>query len=105
MDRKPLLAKEVASALRCSRRQVYDLFKEGELEGYRIGSSIRIYADSVTHYMDRHANTKAPVATDTGPTNYNTPSDFKPPTLPLHPSKNRRQPPPSCGLRHLRLSP
>lgn len=106
MDRKPLLAKEVANELRCSQRQVYDLFDEGQLEGYRIGRAIRIYADSVTGFMDRNSNVKTPVAVDPGLTFTNTLPTVKPltqqhPNLP--PPQRQTKGPVAFGLRHLRL--
>jgi excisionase family DNA binding protein len=56
MDDSVLLPTEVAARLRCSRRQVYDLFNEGELLGFRVGTSIRIHLQSVKDYIDRHSN-------------------------------------------------
>jgi excisionase family DNA binding protein len=106
MDSKPLLAKEVANELRCSQRQVYDLFDEGQLEGYRIGRAIRIHAWSVNDFIDRNSNKKAPVALDPGLTFTNTLPAVKPltqqhpnPPTPQRPTKG----PVAFGLRHLRL--
>lgn len=106
MDKKPLLAKEAANELRCSQRQVYDLFDEGHLEGYRIGRAIRIHAWSVTDFMNRNSNTKAPVVSDPGLVFTNTLPAIKPLTqqnLNPPPMQNRVKVPVAFGLRHLRL--
>jgi excisionase family DNA binding protein len=54
-----LTVKEVAHQLRCSLSQVYRLFAEGKLEGFRLGEEgVRIHARAVTAYMERQANAK-----------------------------------------------
>jgi excisionase family DNA binding protein len=58
-----LTVKEAAEALRCSVRHTHRLFVRGEVEGYRVGDSPRIYARSVEEYKQRHSNKKAPVVT------------------------------------------
>ncbi len=57
---KMLTAKEAADELRCSPTKIRRLFKQGELEGFYLGSDIRIYPASVTGFMARHANAKRP---------------------------------------------
>lgn len=58
MEQRISLPNEVASQLRCSRRQIYDLYREGELIGFRVGTHIKINADSVDDYIRRHSNAK-----------------------------------------------
>ena len=58
MERQILIPHEVAPRLRCTRRQIYDLFGEGELAGFRVGSHIKIFADSVDDYISRHSNAR-----------------------------------------------
>ena len=53
-----LTVKEAADQLRCSLRMVYKLFKNGELEGYYVGSGIRIFPESVETYIESHRNRK-----------------------------------------------
>jgi excisionase family DNA binding protein len=52
----PITAKEARILLRCSLSQVYALFDEGELAGFRVGRSIRIHAESVQEYKTRNTN-------------------------------------------------
>ncbi len=106
MDKKPLLAKEAANELRCSQRQVYDLFDEGQLEGYRIGRAIRIHAWSVTDFMNRNSNAKVPVISDPGLVFTNSIPTIKPLTpenLNPPPVQRRAKVPVAFGLRHMRL--
>jgi excisionase family DNA binding protein len=51
-----LLVKEVCVMLRCSKTKVYDLFEAGKLQGFRLGSGVRIYRDSVGRYKEGNAN-------------------------------------------------
>jgi hypothetical protein len=44
-----------------SLRQVYDLFYEGELEGFRVGRNVLLFDDSVDSFIDRNRNRKPPV--------------------------------------------
>ena len=48
-----LTAREAADMLRASERTVYDLFKRGQLEGYKLGvrRGIRIDRGSVERFM------------------------------------------------------
>jgi hypothetical protein len=41
-----------------SLRQVYDLFYEGELEGFRVGRSVLFFDDSIDSFIERNRNTK-----------------------------------------------
>jgi excisionase family DNA binding protein len=59
-----------------SIKLVYKLFDKGELEGYRVGSCIRIFADSIAAYIASHRNTK--------------PAD-KPASVPKPAAKQRRR--------------
>ena len=94
---KILLPHEVAAQLRCSRRQVYDLFRDGELSGFRLGTHIKIHADSVNDFIKRNSNTQPPPVNQRGLRS----PPLMPPTLPppRPPSRPRRQEP--GVLRHL----
>lgn len=50
-DDEPLTVPEVASWLRISRSQVYDLMQRGQLDSIRIGSCRRIMARTVRAYL------------------------------------------------------
>jgi len=54
--KETVTAKKAAELLGCSPRMVYRLFEQGELLGYRIGSKILLYADSVPEYIEGHKN-------------------------------------------------
>jgi excisionase family DNA binding protein len=43
-----------------SLRKVYDLFHDGELEGFRVGKAVLLYDDSVEAYIARNRNIKPP---------------------------------------------
>jgi excisionase family DNA binding protein len=51
--------KDAARLLGCSPSQVYKLFEEGELRGYRIGRKIRIYEDALESFQAGHENYQA----------------------------------------------
>lgn len=55
MSNKPLLltVKEVQKILRVHRPKVYDLIREGKIEGFKLGSDWRIKADSVEVLIGR----------------------------------------------------
>jgi excisionase family DNA binding protein len=55
-----LTAREVRDLLRCSLQFVYDAVARGDLEGYRIGRAIRIYARSVDAFKGRTATRRCP---------------------------------------------
>ena len=107
MDRKLYLPDEVAPRLRCSRRQIYDLYNEGELAGFRVGTHIKIFADSVDDFVARHSNAKLPPADPAGlDASLPTPA-VRPPAPPAagpssRPSRGRPAPP-AAGYRHLRF--
>lgn len=95
-DGAVLLPDEVAAKLRCSRRQVYDLFDAGELLGFRVGRHIKIHAVSVRDYIDRHSNVGAVPAREAEMPEL-TPS----PALTTH----RASKTPLVAYRHLRRTP
>jgi hypothetical protein len=43
-----------------SLRQVYQLFYEGELEGFRVGRTVLLFHDTVDSYIERNRNKKGP---------------------------------------------
>lgn len=94
-----LLPNEVAVQLRCSRRQVYDLFEEGELLGFKVGRHIKIHADSVKDFIDRNSN-RPPPLNDLG--SVKEPLDITPPPPPRAKSRATQTP---VGYRHLRPGP
>jgi len=47
---------EVAEILACSRRSVYRLLENGELEGFRVKSDIRITPESVETFRQRQVS-------------------------------------------------
>lgn len=53
-----LSANEVAAQLGCSTRLVYNLFRDGDLRGFRVKSNIRVLPESVQDYIARNSNTK-----------------------------------------------
>ena len=53
-DREVVSCLEAGRRLCCSRRKVYKLCTEGELEGYNVGRNKIIYADSIEAFKDRH---------------------------------------------------
>lgn len=48
-------AKKVAEILDVDISTVYKLLKKGELAGHRVGSDIRVFADSVVDFQNRTA--------------------------------------------------
>lgn len=109
MERQILIPHEVAPRLRCTRRQIYALFGEGELAGFRVGSHIKIFADSVDDYIARHSNVQPPANEPPGAIAWQpaTPN-IRPPALRAaspssRPSPSRQQPP--VGYRYLRPRP
>lgn len=56
-----LTVREVKDRLRCGLSTVYDMFKAGDLRGFRLkdggkGGGIRIFAASLEEFMTRNAN-------------------------------------------------
>ena len=55
--RRHINIQQTRERLGCSRRQVYILFEEGAIEGFRIGARCtRIYEDSVDRYISSNSN-------------------------------------------------
>lgn len=110
MERQILIPHEVAPRLRCTRRQIYDLFGEGELAGFRVGSHIKIFADSVDDYIRRHSNARPPANEPPGVVALQpAPPNVRPPALRAaspssRPSPGRQSQPP-VGYRYLRPRP
>ncbi len=108
---KPLTPQEVADQLRCSRRHIYDLFNEGELAGFKVGSHIKIFPASVDDFIHRHTNVKPPLNEQQGLVASDPPStlNIKQPDIPAaRPSprpRSGRPAPPQVGFRHLRPTP
>lgn len=107
MERKIFLPGEVASQLRCSRRQIYDLYREGELIGFRVGTHIKISADSVDEYVRRHSNVK-PLSPEPGgvfasPSTTPNVMPLLPPASPSSRPRQGRPARPQAGFRHLRF--
>ncbi len=59
VSRKPLSIEQVAMLLGVKREKVRNLYHSGELDGYRVGRRIIVYADSVEAFKERNANTPA----------------------------------------------
>jgi excisionase family DNA binding protein len=53
-----LKVREVCEQPRISKSVVDRLFEQGELEGFRVGGSVRIYAASLLALAERHSNKK-----------------------------------------------
>ena len=103
MDRQVLLPAKVAAKLKCSRRQVYGLFARGELEGFYVGRSIKVFADSVEMYVTRHRNRPSVVPDDTEPAPAAARDRILPPIAPRQSPQATR--PLTVGYRHLRPKP
>lgn len=58
-DDSALTPLEVAEILKISKNTVYELIKRGELNGYRVGSKVRIDRSDVEEYKDSTKNVKA----------------------------------------------
>jgi excisionase family DNA binding protein len=60
MSGKPgLTVPEAAEGLGgVSIQLIYRLFERGELEGFRVGSCIRIFPESIAAYIEAHRNIK-----------------------------------------------
>ena len=54
VDSQLLTVAEVQRALRISRSAAYKLVESGDVESFRIGGSIRVPAESVLSYLERH---------------------------------------------------
>ncbi len=59
MSRETITVAEAAKRLGVSVGTVYSLAHRGELEGYRVGRRILIYANAIEAYQKRHAVSKA----------------------------------------------
>jgi len=111
MSLKPFTPQEVAEQLRCSRRQIYDLYNEGELQGFRVGSHIKIHPASVDDFIQRHSNVKPPPTEQQGfvttepPSTVNVKLPDIPAAFPSSRPRQGRQGPPQIGYRHLRVGP
>jgi excisionase family DNA binding protein len=55
-EEEVLTVKEAARQLRVSKWLVYELFKRGELPGFRVGSNVRIRAAGLDDYVRRTSN-------------------------------------------------
>ena len=107
MSPKPLTPQEVAEQLRCSRRHIYDLFNEGELSGFKVGSHIKIFPASVDDFIHRHSNVKPPLNEQQGlvaesPSTLNVKLLDIPAASQSSRPRSGRPPPPPVGYRHLR---
>lgn len=60
--RETISVAEAASQLGVCVGTVYKLAHNGELEGYAVGRAIRIYADAIQLYRERHALKATPAA-------------------------------------------
>jgi excisionase family DNA binding protein len=61
MSANVISVKESAKRLGVGLRTAYLLFERGELDGYRVGRRVVVYADSVSNYQHEHRNNKGPV--------------------------------------------
>lgn len=50
--------KQAAQSLGCSPKTVYRLFTAGELKGFKVRSSVRIFPASIDEYIERNSNAK-----------------------------------------------
>lgn len=53
MNKKLLRIDQVADILNCSKRSVYRLVSECEIQGLKVRGTLRISADSVDFYVNR----------------------------------------------------
>src|SRR5262245_17566101 len=60
MRRDILTVREVSGRLRCSADTVERLYHGQQLRGFRVGRTIRVYAESVYAFMDRGQAQAAP---------------------------------------------
>lgn len=56
----PLTAKEASETLSVGLSTIYDLFKRGELRGYRVGRKVLIEAQSIEDLKTKGANQFVP---------------------------------------------
>lgn len=49
-------AKELAQLLQLHHTTVYNLIKEGKIESFKVGSSVRISHDALEKYIKENAN-------------------------------------------------
>lgn len=89
MDRTVLTAKEVQARLRCGLTHVYELYKRGQLDGFKDGRSVRFYEDSIAAYLERSRNPRAKTV-------------LEPPPAPA-PRRQSKLREPVTGFRHLRF--
>src|SRR5436853_5644183 len=85
VPRRPLPTDQAAGWLGVSDQTVRNLFLAGQLEGYRVGRKILVYADSVEDYKTRHGNlrpTPAPALPE---------PEAPPEPVPEHPPTRRRR--------------
>jgi excisionase family DNA binding protein len=50
-----LTCAQAAALLALSKRSVYNLIREGELTGIRIGAALRVDAADVARFVERHS--------------------------------------------------
>ena len=62
MEQLLLRPNEVADALGISRSRAYELISTGEIPSVRLGTSIRVKADSLRDWVARRTSTTAPLA-------------------------------------------
>jgi hypothetical protein len=83
--------------LPCSLSKIYDLFRRGELRGYRCDDIIVIYEDSIQEFKERHANPEpkppppavSPILQDISPRPRGRPPKLPHPRLQVRPPSRR----------------
>ena len=77
-----LSVRDVMALLGCQRTKVYEMFHAGDLAGFRVGKSIKVYRESVAAYRARTANTLAAGPVESRPSNPPRPARRPRPLLP-----------------------
>ena len=54
--KKSLRPDEIAEILNCHRRTVYRLIEDGELEAFRVRSSLRVSTEQLESYIKRQSD-------------------------------------------------
>ena len=49
---------DVMALLGCQRSKVYEMFHAGDLAGFRVGRSVKVFRGSVDDYRNRMANSR-----------------------------------------------
>jgi len=70
MSADVITVKEAAKRLGVGLRTAYLLFERGELDGYRVGRRLIVYASSVSSYQHEHRNNKGPMPAGPASTPY-----------------------------------